>query len=1022
MSDKVYTATVTFIVEKADITPTVSVSDVEYGTPVDPTINGNTGSGTVEYHYIDSEDNDTTTKPTNAGSYKVYAIIGETTNYKGATTSQEDFTINPKSITITVDTIADQTYTGLEITPTVVVKDGSTILTEGTDYEVVYSDNINAGTAKATISKVTNGNYTFSDKEVNFTIKKVQLEKVTLRTDEIVYNGLGSFPAMDNYNDSLQELSGTLDAINVGDYITTVALKDSANYEWVDGTTENLTLNWKIIHATITDANVTLPQATYRVTGSEIKPEPTVVLNGRTLTKYTDYTVSYTDNTNIGTATVTVTGKNNYKGIGNKDFTIVAKDPQTITFTNSTVNKTYGDSNFTITANHTVGTGTVTYSSSNTDVAEVNSTTGLVTIKKVGTTTITATASENADYAEATASYDLTVDKKEISYTATVKDKTYNGNVTAEVENVTFTGLVGSETLTKDTDYIVSATFVDSNIGTNVNVNVTLTLKETTKTANYKLTGTSYVATASITEKEIQDTDVTLGTTTYTYDGTAKEPSVTVKVDGNTLTKGMDYEVVYTNNVNAGTGKVKVTGMGNYSGISNKDFIISKKTITPTIEDISAVTYNGEAQKPELVVKDGTTVLVKDTDYTVGYENNINAGTATAKISAATNGNYSWTETISHEFEIIKATPVIKISNLSQKEGSVTPVTYTFTPGKTDGVVKVEYKLSTADDSTYTETLPTTKETYTVRVSLTGDTNLEDIEKTEKLTITKKTTSIGGSGVSDTVTEYEITVKVGNNGSISPKTIKVEKGEDQTFTIKAEKGYEIEDVLVDGESVGAVTTYTFKNVKAKHTIEAKFKKVEQTTPINPEEWKNPFTDVEEKDWFYEAVKFVNQNKLFNGVSENEFGGSINTTRGMIVTVLYRYAKAETNKEAPFDDVKAGTYYSNAIAWASENGIVNGVGNNNFAPDKSITREEFVVILYRYAVKSGMDVSVGENTNILSYDDFNQISEYAIPAMQWACGSGIITGRTNATLDPKETVTRAEVATIVMRFIKDFANN
>ena len=88
----------------------------------------------------------------------------------------------------------------------------------------------------------------------------------------------------------------------------------------------------------------------------------------------------------------------------------------------------------------------------------------------------------------------------------------------------------------------------------------------------------------------------------------------------------------------------------------------------------------------------------------------------------------------------------------------------------------------------------------------------------------------------------------------------------------------------------------------------------------------------------------------------------------------------------------------------------------------ITREEFVVILYRYAVKIGMDVSIGENTNILSYDDFNQISEYAIPAMQWACGSGIITGRTNATLDPKETVTRAEVATIVMRFIKDFANN
>lgn len=176
------------------------------------------------------------------------------------------------------------------------------------------------------------------------------------------------------------------------------------------------------------------------------------------------------------------------------------------------------------------------------------------------------------------------------------------------------------------------------------NVNVTLTLKETTKTANYKLTGTSYVAIANITGKEIQDTDVTLGTTTYTYDGTAKEPSVTVKVDENTLTKGTDYEVVYTNNVNAGTGKAKIIGMGNYSGTVNKDFVISPKSITPTIEDISAVTYNGEAQKPELVVKDGTTVLIKDTDYTVSYSNNINAGTATATISKVANSNYTFSD------------------------------------------------------------------------------------------------------------------------------------------------------------------------------------------------------------------------------------------------------------------------------------------------------------------------------------------------------------------------------------------
>ncbi len=649
MSDKAYTATVTLNVGAKNL-PALGISiegTISYGEEYTPTIVGapELGVGDYEFKYakkVGESYQDVDEKPTSIGSYKV--TINVTNRNYSASGVSVFYDIVAKTITPTVDTIADQTYTGSEIKPTVVVKDGATTLIEGTDYEVTYSNNINVGTATATISEVSNGNYTFSDKDVNFTIIKKQLEKVTLRTDELVYNGLGSFPAMDNLDSNLQELSGTLGATDVGNYVTYVVLKDSANYEWVDGTTGNLTLNWKIIQATITDASVTLPQESYKITGSEIKPEPTVVVNGRTLVKDTDYTVTYTNNTNLGIATVTVTGKGNYQGTGNKNFTIVAKDPQTITFTNSTVNKTYGDSNFTITANHTVGTGTVTYSSSDTDVAEVNSTTGLVTIKKVGTTTITATANENADYAEAAVSYDLTVDKKEISYTATVKDKTYNGNVTAEVENVTFTGLVGTETLTKDTDYTVSATFVDSNIGTNKNVNVTLTLKETTKTANYKLTGTSYVAIANITGKEIQDTDVTLGTTTYTYDGTAKEPSVTVKVDENTLTKGTDYEVVYTNNVNAGTGKAKIIGMGNYSGTVNKDFVISPKSITPTIEDISAVTYNGEAQKPELVVKDGTTVLIKDTDYTVSYSNNINAGTATATISKVANSNYTFSD------------------------------------------------------------------------------------------------------------------------------------------------------------------------------------------------------------------------------------------------------------------------------------------------------------------------------------------------------------------------------------------
>ena len=142
------------------------------------------------------------------------------------------------------------------------------------------------------------------------------------------------------------------------------------------------------------------------------------------------------------------------------------------------------------------------------------------------------------------------------------------------------------------------------------------------------------------------------------------------------------------------------------------------------------------------------------------------------------------------------------------------------------------------------------------------------------------------------------------------------------------------------------------------------------------------------------------------------------TRAMLVTVLYRLeGEPATNRSIPFADVDMSMYYANAVIWAKQNNIINGVDETNFAPDIEVTREQLVTILYRYAQYKGKDVSASENTNILSYDDFSELSEYAIPAMQWACGSGIITGRTTSTIAPKGTATRAEVATMLMRFTK-----
>ena len=180
----------------------------------------------------------------------------------------------------------------------------------------------------------------------------------------------------------------------------------------------------------------------------------------------------------------------------------------------------------------------------------------------------------------------------------------------------------------------------------------------------------------------------------------------------------------------------------------------------------------------------------------------------------------------------------------------------------------------------------------------------------------------------------------------------------------------------------------------------------------------PFIDVRGDDWFYDDVAYVYENGLMNGTSETTFSPYISTTRGMIVTILYRMeGKPAVFGACPFTDVKAGAYYERAIVWAAENGIVKGYGNGCFGPDDQITREQMAAILYRYAKNRGLDVSVGENTNILSYDDALDISEYAVPAMQWACGAQIIHGA-DGRLTPGAKATRAQVAAILHRFCEN----
>ena len=186
----------------------------------------------------------------------------------------------------------------------------------------------------------------------------------------------------------------------------------------------------------------------------------------------------------------------------------------------------------------------------------------------------------------------------------------------------------------------------------------------------------------------------------------------------------------------------------------------------------------------------------------------------------------------------------------------------------------------------------------------------------------------------------------------------------------------------------------------------------------------PFTDVAADAAYYDDVLYVYENNIFNGFTSTIFGPDSTMTRGQMVTVLWRMnGSPEPEKDCPFTDVAAASPYRKAIAWAVENGLSNGYTETTFAPGQAISRQQFLTILYRYAQFMGYDVSVGEDTNILSYEDVAQVSEVFIPAMQWACGSGMVTGKQNGgglILDPKGSTTRAQMATMMMRFCAEIA--
>ena len=285
-------------------------------------------------------------------------------------------------------------------------------------------------------------------------------------------------------------------------------------------------------------------------------------------------------------------------------------------------------------------------------------------------------------------------------------------------------------------------------------------------------------------------------------------------------------------------------------------------------------------------------------------------------------------------------------------------------------------------------------------------------------TVSGQITVIGDS--SSTPTYSVILPGRVEGGTVTAKKSYAEEGETFRFTVTPDEGWELDtlsvtdnrgtelDVKYEGDSV-----YSFKMPARRVEIQVSFRE------IPPESL--PFTDIADNAWYADAVRYVYKHGLMAGTSATTFAPDVTTSRAMIATILWRMAGSPVvNYAMNYTDVAQDQWYSEAIRWATSEGVVTGYGNGLFGTNDPITREQLATMLWRYAQSEGYDVSVGESTNILSYTDVADLADYAIAAMQWAVGAGIINGTGDgSTLSPQGQATRAQAAVMLMRFCEEY---
>ncbi|MFI3227684.1 MAG: MBG domain-containing protein [Clostridia bacterium] len=654
----------------------------------------------------------------------------------------------------------------------------------------------------------------------------------------------------------------------------------------------------------------------------------------------------------------------------------------------------------------------------------------------------------------------------EVTITATLDDANYEGDtviaiLTINVLNNSVT-LVPNETIFEYNGYAQELTFTASDVTLDLtNLSLTYYDKATNEVVSELRNAGTYDVVYSLNENSTLingSTYVTITKADVTVQPTNKEktygdenPELTFfgLLGDDRTTYYDDYAEMFVLSTDAdetsdvGDYDITMEFADGHTATSSRNYNFTISSTNGTLDIIprelffqaSDVTreYGEENPTPEYTVEgfvngDGDDIddQLVFTYLTTDETSNVGTYTNEIKMSGYANDNYDISFGRAADLEItaidVTVSATTSRSTYLQVKFSeiVDPSWLTFTVTDSNGdAVTITSTTDTAGTNFYLYGSFSTSTTYTVLVQLEdsiGNYTMADTTLSIKPTSTSSSSSSGGSSGGETISVY-YSIEILENETSDYGTVdidtssKVVEGKDVTITATPNDGYEAKSVVIldeDGNEVDYTVDgdeYEFEMPDSDVTIEVTF-----VSDVLAN-----LTDVSSSDWYYDAVEYVLTHGLFYGISETEFGPDVEMSRSMMVTVLHRLdGLGVVNYIMSFEDVLADTWYTEGVRWGQSNGIVSGYSNEIFNPDKSITREELVVIIYRYMNYIDFDVTVSDEDILDTFTDKDSIQSYAVEAMTWACDAGIVKGYTDGEVKPQNTATRAEVATVVMR--------